>query len=97
MTASSVDSGKESTWPIVIETKKGQLVDVNRSNVIGYGQAFFTATQSDGMIEFEIPIEYFRNDVKAANIAVTCSASRYGDYFCGGDSKMWVDDLELVY
>lgn len=97
MTASSVDSGKESTWPIVVETKKGQLVDVNRSNVIGYGQLFFDATQSDGMIEFEIPIEYFRTDVKAANIAITCSASRYGDYFCGGDSKMWIDDFELVY
>lgn len=97
MTASSVDSGKETSWPIVVETKKGQIFDVNRPNVIGYGQLILDATGGDGMIEFEVPIEYFRKDVKAANIAVTCSASRYGDYFCGGDSKMWIDDFELVY
>lgn len=97
MTASSVDSGKETSWPIVVETKKGQIFDVNRPNVIGYGQLILDATSGDGMIEFEVPIEYFRKDVKAANIAVTCSASRYGDYFCGGDSKMWIDDFELVY
>lgn len=97
MTASKVDSGKESTWPIVVETKSGQLFDVNRENVIGYGQLIFDATQSDGMVEFEIPIEYFKTDVKGANIAITCSASRNGDYFCGGDSKMWIDDFQLVY
>ncbi|MDE6199631.1 MAG: DUF4493 domain-containing protein [Muribaculaceae bacterium] len=97
MTASSADNGKEKTWPIVVETKKGQVFDVNRPNVIGHGQLIVEATQADGLIEFEIPIEYFRNDVKGANIAITCSASRYGDYFCGGDSKMWIDDFELVY
>ena len=97
MTASSVDSGKNNKWPIVVETKSGQIFDVNRPNVIGYGQLIIDATAESGMAEFEVPIEYFRNDVKAANIAVTCSASRYGDYFCGGKSKMWIDDLQLVY
>jgi hypothetical protein len=97
MTASATDSGKEKTWPIVVETKSGQVFDVNRPNVLGYGQLIVDATQGDGMIEFNIPIEYFRTDVKGANIAITCSASRYGDYFCGGDSKMWIDDFELVY
>lgn len=97
MTASSADNGKEKTWPIVVETKSGQVFDVNRPNVIGYGQLIVDATQGDGMIEFNIPIEYFKTDVKGANIAITCSASRYGDYFCGGDSKMWIDDFELVY
>ena len=59
---------------------------------------FTEATAGDGMIEFEIPIEYFKSNIKAANIVVTMSASRYGDYFTGGDgSTMWVDDLELVY
>ncbi len=97
MTASSTDNGKEKTWPIVVETKSGQVFDVNRPNVIGYGQLIVDATQGDGMIEFNIPIEYFKTDVKGTNIAITCSASRYGDYFCGGDSKMWIDDFELVY
>lgn len=97
MKASSTDNNREAEWPIVVETKTGQIFDANRPNVIGYGQLIVDATSSDGMIEFEIPVEYFKNDVKAANIAITCSASRYGDYFCGGDSKMWIDDFELVY
>lgn len=100
MTASSVDSGKNATWPIVVETKSGQIFDVSRPNVIGYGELILDATATDtsnGMVEFEIPINYTKTDVKGANIAITCSASRYGDYFCGGDSKMWIDDFQLVY
>lgn len=97
MTAESTDNGRPAQWPIVVVTKTAQLFDVNRPNVIGYGELIIDATSADGMIEFEIPIEYFKDDVKAANIAITCSASRYGDYFCGGNSKLWLDDFELVY
>ncbi|MDE6317899.1 MAG: DUF4493 domain-containing protein, partial [Muribaculaceae bacterium] len=98
MTASSVSSGVEKdSWPIVVETKSGQIFDITRPNVIGYGQLIIDATNESGMVAFEIPVEYSRSDIKAANIAITCSASRYGDYFCGGASKMWIDDFELVY
>ena len=31
------------------------------------------------MIEFEIPIEYYKTDIKPSNIIVVASASRYGD------------------
>lgn len=88
------------SWPVIIKTKKAvrTLFSKNDANVIAYGEKVFTeATTGDGMIEFEIPLEYFKTDVKAANIMVTMSASRYGDYFTGGPSTMWVDDLELVY
>lgn len=27
----------------------------------------------------------------------SCTASRYGDYFTGGPSVMYLDDLQLVY
>lgn len=102
--AGSVDAGKPSKWPVVIKTRndnnnKRVLFDKNSTNVIAYGEQIFTeATSGDGLIEFEIPLEYFKTDVKAANIMVTMSASKYGDYFTGGNgSTMWVDDLELVY
>lgn len=50
------------------------------------------------MIEFEIPIEYYKTDIKPSNIIVVASASRYGDYYTGGQSStMWLDDLQLVY
>ncbi len=92
---------QQKSWPVIVKTKKEKrlLFSKGDANVIAYGEKVFTeATAGDGMIEFEIPIEYFKSNIKAANIVVTMSASRYGDYFTGGDgSTMWVDDLELVY
>ncbi|MGM9859434.1 MAG: DUF4493 domain-containing protein [Muribaculaceae bacterium] len=90
-------SGK--SYPVIINTATKQLFDKNAAQVIGYGELKFTeATAGSDLIEFEIPITYVRNDVKPSNIMVTASASIGGDYFVGGEgSKMWVDDLELVY
>lgn len=91
----------QKSWPVIIKTKesKRQLFEKTAPNVIAYGEKVFdAATPGDNLIEFEIPLEYFKNDIKAANIIVTMSASRYGDYFAGGENSiMWVDDLELVY
>ncbi len=91
-------SGEE--WPFVVQTKKANrhLFDsASTTGVIGYGEKVFTAaTSGDGLIEFEIPIEY-RSTAKAANILVVCSASKAGDYFVGGYSTMWIDDFELTY
>lgn len=97
MTASGTDSNRPAVWPIVVETKKGQVFNLDSPNVIGYGELIVDATAGSGMVEFEVPVTYTKNNVKAANIAITCSASRYGDYFCGGNSKLWIDDFELVY
>ncbi len=96
--SSKVDASTTSTWPVIIKTKTTELFSKDDANVIAYGEQVFTAaTAGDGMIEFNIPLEYFRTDVKAVNIVLTCSASRYGDYFAGGPSVMYIDDLELVY
>ena len=75
------------------------LFSKDKPNVIAYGERIFTeATAGDGMIEFEIPIEYYKTDIKPSNIIVVASASRYGDYYTGGQSStMWLDDLQLVY
>ena len=58
---------------------------------------FDSATSGDGMIEFTINLNYTRTDVKPSYILCTASASIGGDYFVGGKSTMWLDDLELVY
>ncbi|MDE5554966.1 MAG: PCMD domain-containing protein, partial [Muribaculaceae bacterium] len=86
-------------WPVVIRTKTEKLFNKDGNNVIAYGEKVFTsATAGDGLIEFEIPLNYKKTNEKAVNIMITMSASRYGDYFAGGrGSTMWVDDLELVY
>lgn len=87
-------------WPVIVKTKasKRTLFSKDDANVIAYGEKVFTAaTAGDALIEFEIPIEYYHKDLKACNIIITCSASRYGDYFTGGPSVMYLDDIQLVY
>ena len=88
------------TWPKIIRTKSSNrsLFDVNSEHIIAYGQITFSeATAGDGMVPFTIDIEY-RNNKKPSAIIMTCSASKYGDYFSGGaGSEMWIDDLQLIY
>ena len=85
----------------VVQTKKANrhLFDqATNTHVIAYGEKVFeSATAGDGLIPFEIPLEYRHYDRKAANILIVCSASKAGDYFVGGNSTMWIDDFELVY
>lgn len=86
------------SWPCVVETKTTKLFDKNGSNVIAYGEKVFEgATAGSDMVPFEITLDYRTEDVKACNIILTISASKGGDYFTGGPSVMYVDDLELVY
>jgi len=86
------------SWPCVVETKTTKLFDKNGANVIAYGEKVFEgATAGSDMVPFEITLDYRTEDVKACNIILTISASKGGDYFTGGPSVMYVDDLELVY
>ena len=76
-----------------------QLFDVNSEYIIGYGEKDFTSsTEGEGMIEFNIPVEYRYTNRKPTAIIIVASSSKYGDYFSGGTgSTMWLDDFELVY
>ncbi|WP_308756541.1 DUF4493 domain-containing protein [uncultured Bacteroides sp.] len=92
------------TWPVVVKTNyknqsQAQLFDVNSEYIIGYGEKnFTTSTEGEGMIEFDIPVDYRYTNRKPTAIIVVASSSKYGDYFSGGTgSTMWLDDLELVY
>ncbi len=85
-------------FPVIIQTKEVRLFDKNASNVLAYGEKILDATPGDGMIEFEIPLEYSNASVKAGHIMIIASSSKQGDYFIGGEgSTLWLDDLELVY
>lgn len=91
---------KSERYPCVVKTKANErnLFDKNDANVIAYGEKVFEgATAGSDMVPFEITLDYRTEDVKACNIILTISASKGGDYFTGGPSVMYVDDLELVY
>lgn len=93
------DNSYGTTWPCVIRTAgDGQFFSKNDQNVIAYGEKIFTNATGDKLIEVEIPLEYFKTDVKAVNILCVASASVGGDYFTGGSgSEMIIDDFELLY
>lgn len=91
-------SYKAESWPCIVNTETKDLFDKNDANVIAYGEKVFEgATAGSDMVPFEITLDYRTEDVKACNIILTISASKGGDYFTGGPSVMYVDDLELVY
>lgn len=101
LTDGTTDTYNSDSWPFVIQTKSSsqRLFSKDEARVIAYGEHVFeTATDGDGLIEITIPIDYFKTDVIPSNIIFVASASRYGDYFSGGEgSTLWLDDIELLY
>lgn len=92
----------DNTWnyPVIVNTKSSErsLFSKDDANVIGYGEKVITdATSGDAMIQITIPIDYYRTNLKASNIVLTAAASRYGDFFTGGPSVLYIDDIQLVY
>jgi hypothetical protein len=72
------------------------------ARVVGYGQVTWNSNYgADGSLDMlEIPIEYtsIAKTVKPTHLVIVCSASKFGDYFCGSSSSvMVVDDFELIY
>ena len=90
-----------SKWSRIIKTNKDnrQLFDKDAENIIAYGEMIWNETTSDsGLVPFEITLDYKSLNRVPNRIVVVASASMYGDYFQGStSSKMWLDDLELVY
>lgn len=89
------------TWPQIVKTSSSsrQLFDPSGSNVVAYGEHVFTsATTEQGLVEITIPLNDVNPNLTVSNIIIVASASRYGDYFVGGNgSLLYLDDFELVY
>ncbi|MCH5220923.1 MAG: DUF4493 domain-containing protein [Muribaculaceae bacterium] len=85
-------------WPCIVRTASAELFDKDGANVIAYGeQIFMEATEGEGLILIEIPFKY-KSAKTPSNIIFVASASRYGDYFQGGEgSTMYIDDIKMIY
>ncbi len=87
------------TEPLEIRTRPSnrQLFDKNADYVIAYGE-LQTGKSVDNWTEFTIDLKYRRTDVKPSYIIIVASASKYGDYFTGGNgSTLWIDDFSLEW
>lgn len=89
----------DSDQPFEIRTNPNnrQLFDPDGSEVIAYGDVQYGYDVSQ-YTPFEIDIEYKATNREPKYILIVASASKYGDYFTGGNgSVLYLDETELLY
>ena len=90
-------SDKSEPYEIKNDPKNRKLFDPQDPNIIAYGE--FTSNQTTSSYkQIEIPLEYRYTGRTPKYIIIVASSSKYGDYYIGGvGSKLWLDEMELVY
>lgn len=90
-------SDKSEPYEIRNNPSNRHLFDPDDSNIIAYGE--FTSNQTTSSYkQIEIPLEYRYTNRTPKYIIIVASSSKYGDYYIGGvGSKLWLDEMELVY
>ena len=89
----------DSPQPFEIRTnpKDRNLFNPDGDYVVAYGKIEYGETIGQ-YIPFEFDLNYKSTSRVPKYILCTCSASKYGDYFTGGNGAvLYVDDLELLY
>ena len=90
-------SDKAEPYEIRNNPSNRRLFDKNDANIIAYGEYQDGKTTSNYQ-QITIPIEYRATNRTPRYIIIVCAASKYGDYYVGGEgSTLWLDEMELVY
>lgn len=85
------------TAPFEVRTKASDrhLFDKDSPSVIAYGELIFTGQMNDYQ-PFEIKLDYRDTSRIPSYLQITCSASKWGDYFTGGNgSLLYVDQFSF--
>lgn len=89
----------DSKEPVEIRTKPSvrNLFNPKDPSVIAYAE-YYTAENVPSWEEFDLELEYRATNRKPMYIVIVFSASKYGDYFTGGDgSVLQLDELKLEF
>lgn len=90
-------SDRAEPYEIRNDPKNRQLFDPEDEGIIAYGEYSSSETVTTYK-QLEIPLEYRATNRTPKYIIVVASSSKYGDYYIGGvGSKLWLDEMELVY
>lgn len=90
-------SDKSGPYEVRTAPSRRQVFNKNDANIIAYGE-FISAQTTSSYQQITIPLEYRANNRTPRYIVIVASASKYGDYFIGGEgSTLWLDEMELVY
>ena len=84
-----------------VNTQKSQFVDFNADYILGYGELTDVEASRENMEAYEkfsIPILYRDITRKPTYILIVASASKYGDYFTGGEgSELYIDEFSFGF
>ena len=84
--------------PFVVNTNTGTFFDVNDPSVIAYGELEDGTGTNGEYREFTINLEYRDLERIPTHVLVVATASKYADYFTGGEgSRMYIDEFEFVF
>lgn len=84
-------------YEIRTNPQKRKLFNINDPGVIAYGE-FQSGKSTGGYIDFTVTLNYRSTSRKPRYIILVASASKYGDYFTGGNgSVLCIDYLQLNY
>ena len=90
-------SDRSEPYEIRNDPKNRQLFDPEDDGIIAYGEYSSSETVTTYK-QLEIPLEYRAKNRTPKYIIVVASSSKYGDYYIGGvGSKLWLDEMKLVY
>ena len=84
--------------PFVVNTNTGTFFDVNDPSVIAYGELEDGTGTNGEYREFTINLEYRDLERIPTHVLVVATASKYADYFTGGEgSLMYIDEFEFLF
>ena len=89
----------DSAEPFEIRTNPSNrhLFDPDGAEVVAYGK-YEVGYDVDAYVPFEFDLNYKATNRVPKYILVTASASKYGDYFTGGNGAvLYLDNFELEY
>lgn len=90
-------SDKPDPYEIRTNPKNLQVFNPEDPTVIAYGN-FQSGKSIDSYQEFEVELKYKSTSRVPKYIVIVASASKYGDYFTGGNgSTLYIADFELLY
>ena len=85
------------TGPFHISTGDNKFVDFDAPEIIAYASLELTGA-SDGYQPFVLELDYRDTSRTPTYIVIVAAASRYGDYYTGGEgSTLLIDEFEFVY
>ena len=95
--------GGDAESPVLVNTTDtNTFVDFTTdASTIAFGEYEITANADNSTNVWKqvtIPLDYHTTTKYPTHIIISFAASKYGDYFTGCDSsKLWVDNVELIY